>query len=152
MPVRLLFIQVGILQTENLSQPHAATIQIRFLGHKNNQYCKKVTCVAVSDSLVGPFIQQNKQPIISSEKCIDRLLFVDDDGNNVWVAEMNDDWITIKAETIHPCIHVSQAWGKVWPRVNEWPFVIKHHGKYYMTYSANSYESPFYGIGCASQR
>ena len=24
------------------------------------------------------------------------------------------------------------------------------NGLYYMTYSANSYESPFYGIGCAT--
>ena len=35
-------------------------------------------------------------------------------------------------------------------RVNEGPFVIKRNGLYYMTYSANSYESPFYGIGCAT--
>ena len=27
---------------------------------------------------------------------------------------------------------------------------IKHEGVYYMTYSANSYESQFYGIGCAT--
>ena len=26
----------------------------------------------------------------------------------------------------------------------------KHNGIYYMTYSANSYESPFYGVGCAT--
>ena len=34
--------------------------------------------------------------------------------------------------------------------MNEGPFVIKRNGLYYMTYSANSYESPFYGIGCAT--
>jgi len=51
---------------------------------------------------------------------------------------------------MHPCIHVSQEWEEVWPRVNEGAFVIKHNGVYYMTYSANSYESPFYGIGCAT--
>ena len=39
---------------------------------------------------------------------------------------------------------------KVWPRVNEGCFVIRRNGTYYMTYSANSYESPFYGIGCAT--
>ena len=72
------------------------------------------------------------------------------DGLNIWVAELEKDLMTIKKETMHPCIHVSQAWEEVWPRVNEGPFVIKHNGLYYMTYSANSYESPFYGIGCAT--
>ena len=33
---------------------------------------------------------------------------------------------------MHPCIHVSQAWEEVWPRVNEGPFVIKRNGLYYM--------------------
>lgn len=48
------------------------------------------------------------------------------------------------------CINVSQAWEEVWPRVNEGSFIIKHNGIYYMTYSANSYESQFYGIGFAT--
>jgi GH43 family beta-xylosidase len=45
---------------------------------------------------------------------------------------------------------VSQAWEEVWPRVNEGAFVLIHNDTYYMTYSANSYESPFYGIGFAT--
>ena len=57
---------------------------------------------------------------------------------------------TLKKETMRPCIHVSQEWEKVWPRVNEGCFVIRRNGTYYMTYSANSYESPFYGTGCAT--
>ena len=51
---------------------------------------------------------------------------------------------------MHPCIHVSQAWEEVWPRVNEGPFVIKRNGLYYMTYSANSYEESFLRHGCAT--
>lgn len=119
-------------------------------------------CVATSNSPLGPFKQALKKPMIEGEKCIDNSLFIDDDGKaylffdrfndglNIWVAELNDDLITIKPETMHACIHVSQPWEKVWPRVNEGAFVIKHNGMYYMTYSANSYESPFYGIGCAT--
>lgn len=119
-------------------------------------------CVAVSDTPTGPFKQTDKKPMIADEKCIDNSLFIDDDGkpylffvrfndgNNVWVAELENDLITIKEETMHPCIHLSQTWEEVWPRVNEGPFVMKHNGTYYMTYSANSYESPFYGIGCAT--
>ena len=44
---------------------------------------------------------------------------------------------------------VSQAWEEIWPRVNEGAFVVRHGKFYYMTYSANSYESQHYGIGYA---
>ncbi|MDS1032410.1 glycoside hydrolase family 43 protein [Porphyromonadaceae sp. NP-X] len=119
-------------------------------------------CVAVSDSPLGPFRQTEEKPMLVEEKAIDNSLFIDDDGkaylffvrfndgNNVWVAELEKDLMTLKRETIHHCISVSQPWEEVWPRVNEGPFVIKRNGVYYMTYSANSYESPFYGIGCAT--
>lgn len=119
-------------------------------------------CVATSDSPLGPFRQMVQKPMLEEEKAIDNSLFVDDDGkaylffvrfndgNNVWVAELENDLMTLKKETMHHCISVSQPWEEVWPRVNEGPFVIKHKGVYYMTYSANSYESPFYGVGCAT--
>ena len=119
-------------------------------------------CVATSDSPLGPFVQDIKQPMLPGEKTIDNTLFIDEDGTpylffdrfndglNIWVAELEDDLKTIKKETLHPCIHVSQEWEEVWPRVNEGAFVIKQNGTYYMTYSANSYESQYYGIGCAT--
>ncbi len=118
-------------------------------------------CVAVADSPVGPFVQPEKKPMLEGEKSIDNSLFIDEDGTpylfwdrfndglNIWVAELEEDLITIKEETMHPCIRVSQSWEEVWPRVNEGPYVLKHKGRYYMTYSGNSYESPYYGIGCA---
>lgn len=119
-------------------------------------------CVATSDSPLGPFTQKEKKPMLEGEKTIDNSLFIDDDGTpylffdrfndglNIWVAELEPDLMTLKKETMHPCIRVSQEWEEVWPRVNEGAFVIKHNGVYYLTYSANSYESPFYGIGCAT--
>ncbi len=119
-------------------------------------------CAATGDSPLGPFRQEVQKPMIEGEKCIDNSLFIDDDGKpylffdrfndglNIWVAELEDNLTEIKTETMHPCIHVSQAWEEVWPRVNEGSFVVKHNGTYYMTYSANSYESPFYGIGFAT--
>ncbi len=115
--------------------------------------------VATSNSPLGPFTQEDKKPMIETEKAIDNSLFIDDDGTpylffdrfndglNIWVAELEENLIDIKPGTMHKCINVSQEWEEVWPRVNEGPFVIKHNGKYFMTYSANSYESPFYGIG-----
>lgn len=119
-------------------------------------------CVATSDSPLGPFRQKVKQPMIADEKCIDNTLFIDDngkpylffdrfnDGLNIWSAELEDDLITIRKETMKKCIHVSQPWEEVWPRVNEGSFVTRHNGLYYMTYSANSYESQSYGIGFAT--
>lgn len=119
-------------------------------------------CVATSDSPLGPFKQEVQQPMIPGEKCIDNSLFIEDDGQpyllydrfngglNIWVAELKDNLTEITPETAVKCINVSQAWEEVWPRVNEGPFVWKHDGKYYMTYSANSYESPSYGIGFAT--
>lgn len=118
-------------------------------------------CVATSDSPLGPFVQEEKKPMLD-EKSIDNSLFIDDDGKaylyfdlfndglNIWVAELENDLQTIKKSTMTKCINVSQPWEEVWPRVNEGPFVIKHKGVYYLTYSANSYESQFYGIGYAT--
>ena len=119
-------------------------------------------CVATSDSPTGPFVQSIKEPMIASEKGIDNSLFIDDDGtpylsfvrfndgNNIWIAELEEDLVTIKTETMTPCMHVSQAWEEIWPRVNEGSFIVKHKDLYYMSYSANSYESPFYGVGYAT--
>lgn len=119
-------------------------------------------CVATADSPLGPFVQDIKQPMIADEKCIDNSLFIDSDGKsylyfdrfndglNIWVAELEADLKTIKRSTLTKCINVSQPWEEVWPRVNEGAFVTKHNGIYYMTYSGNNYESPFYGVGYAT--
>jgi beta-xylosidase len=120
------------------------------------------TCVATSDSPLGPFVQTIQKPILADEKSIDNSLFIDEDGTpymyfdrfndglSIWVAELEANLLEIKKETLTPCIEVSQEWEKVWPTVNEGSFVIKHKDTYYMTYSANSFESPFYGIGVAT--
>lgn len=119
-------------------------------------------CVATSDGPLGPFKQDIQQPMIADEKCIDNTMFMDDngkayllfdrfnDGLNIWVAELKDNLIDLKPETMVKCINVSQPWEEIWPRVNEGSFVLKRNGVYYMTYSANSYESPFYGVGVAT--
>jgi len=118
--------------------------------------------VAVAASPLGPFVQTQKKPMIEGEKTIDNSLYIDDDGKpylyfdrfndglNIWVAELEDDLQTIKESTLTPCIHVSQVWEEVWPRVNEGAFITKHKGLYYLTYSGNSYESQSYGVGYAT--
>jgi beta-xylosidase len=116
---------------------------------------------ATADSPLGPFRQDVKEPLLS-EKAIDNTLFIDEDGKaytyfdrfndglNIWVAELEDDLKTIRQGTMKKCINVSQEWEEVWPRVNEGAFVVKNKDLYYLTYSANSYESQFYGVGFAT--
>jgi beta-xylosidase len=118
-------------------------------------------CVATSLSPLGPFVQDEQKPMLP-DKGIDNSLFIDDngkpylffvrftDGNEIWVAELENDLKTIRHNTLHPCIHVSQDWENRRGRVTEGPFVIKHNGVYYLTYSANDYQSQDYGIGVAT--
>lgn len=118
-------------------------------------------CVATSDSPLGPFKQEERKPMLEGQ-AIDNSLFIDDDGqaylsfvrftngNEIWIAELENDLETIKEETMKPILHVSQPWEEVWPRVNEGSFIVKRKGIYYLSYSGNSYESPFYGVGYAT--
>ncbi len=140
--------------------------EVYYIKNKNKFFmyysANEHICVATSDSPFGPFVQDEKQPMLPDEKAIDNSLYIDDDGKaylyfdrfndglNIWVAELEDDLKTIKQSTMTKCINVSQPWEEVWPRVNEGAFITKHKGIYYLTYSGNSYESPFYGVGYAT--
>jgi len=118
--------------------------------------------VATSDSPLGPFTQDVKEPMWTDQNAIDNSLFIDEDGTPylyfvrftdgsvVWVAELEKDLKTIKKETLKQCINTSQGWENIQGRINEGPFVVKHQGIYYMTYSANHFESPYYGVGYAT--
>jgi GH43 family beta-xylosidase len=124
-------------------------------------------CVATADNPLGPFRQEPKQPMTATDFiAIDHSLFIDDDGKpylffvreikepvyglEIWVAELETNLTAIKTGTMQKCIETSQQWEMVAPRVNEGPFVVKHNGIYFMTYSGNGYESPSYGIGVAT--
>ena len=93
---------------------------------------------------------------------IDNTLFFDKDGkpwlffvkfnngNQIWSARLKEDLLHIVPGSERKCLEMSQEWERVWPAVNEGPFVLYHNGLYYLTYSANSFESPKYGIGYAT--
>jgi len=126
--------------------------------------------VAESDSPLGPFVQYDKKPFHLDIPEIDTHLFIDDDGtkylyfvrftkgNEIWVAVLNDDLQSIKEETLTHCIGTSQPWEdssrEPYPhaRVNEGPFILKHKGLYYLTYSANHTANPDYGVGYATSK
>jgi beta-xylosidase len=126
--------------------------------------------VAESDSPLGPFTQTaaNFAPFHPDIKEIDTHVFTDDDGrrylyfvrftggNQLWVAELADDLRSIKENTLTFCFGTSQPWEdsarEPYPhaRVNEGPFILKHKGLYYLTYSANHTANPDYGVGYAT--
>jgi GH43 family beta-xylosidase len=118
-------------------------------------------CVATSDSPLGPFVQNVQQPMLP-DKAIDNSLFIDDDGkaylffvrftdgNAIWMAELNNDYKTIKTNTLRLCLTANTSgWEADLGKVVEGPFVVKHNGYYYLTYSANDYRSQNYGVGFA---
>jgi beta-xylosidase len=126
--------------------------------------------VAESDSPLGPFVQreENFAPFHTDIPEIDTHVFTDDDGrrylyfvrftggNEIWVAELGDDLRSIKEETLTYCFGASQGWENSarepysHARVNEGPFILKHKGLYYLTYSANHTANPDYGVGYAT--
>lgn len=119
---------------------------------------------ATATSPTGPFKQvggYQMDPLIGSEKCIDSHVFFDDDGkayvffvrftdgNCIWQAELEDDYITPRKGTLYKCFAVSQSWEDKMGRVNEGPNVIKVGKRYFLTYSGNDYRSQDYGVGYA---
>jgi GH43 family beta-xylosidase len=119
-------------------------------------------CVATSASPLGPFKQTVQEPMTPETIRIDPHVFRDDDGkyyfyyvafnngNEIWGAELNPDLLTINPNTMRRMIAPDQDWEKHRANVNEGPFVIKHNGTYYLTYSGSHVESPYYGVGYAT--
>lgn len=120
--------------------------------------------VATADKPTGPFVQQGDmqmKPLLGTEKCIDSSAFFDDDGtawlffvrftdgNCIWKCRLADDYMTPVQGTLQKCINVTAAWESKMGRVCEGPNVLKYNKRYYLTYSANDYQSQDYGVGYA---
>ncbi len=115
---------------------------------------------AVADSPLGPFIPEETWLF---EKTIDGHIFIDDDGKaylfyvswrdghdyGIYGCELEDDIVTAKTETELLIIKPDDSWEKTEGAVTEGPFVLKHNGLYYLTYSGNGYTSKYYAIGYA---
>lgn len=121
--------------------------------------------VAKSDSPLGPFVQYGgyqMEPLLGSEKCIDSSMFIDDDGtaylffvrftdgNCIWMCRLADDYTTPEEGTLKYCFSASSGWETKQARVVEGPNMVKHNGIYYLTYSANDYQSQDYSVGYAT--
>lgn len=116
--------------------------------------------IAVSDSPLGAFVQEKKQ-WISERNAIDGDFFVDDDGtvylyyvrfdggNVIYGSRLDEDTMTLDENAEKRLISAEEEWETKMGRVAEGPFMLKHNGKYYLTYSANDYRSIDYSIGYA---
>ena len=116
--------------------------------------------IAVSDSPRGPFTQREKKWLNECNE-IDGHFFVDDDGtvylyfvrfdrgNVLWCAKMNEDMLSYDPSTATFLFRAEDEWETRDCSVVEGPFVLKHKGKYYLTYSANHTRSADYAVGCA---
>lgn len=116
--------------------------------------------VAVADSPLGPFVQ-NEKKWLSEDKAIDGHFFVDDDGvtylyyvrlwngNEIYMSKMNDDLSAFDEKNERFLFRAEEEWELKDCHVVEGPFVLKHKGKYYLTYSANHTRSEYYAVGYA---
>ncbi|QNL50549.1 family 43 glycosylhydrolase [Olivibacter sp. SDN3] len=138
--------------------------------HRNTYYlaytANEQLAIATSDNPLGPFRQSQKRHLSGNTKQIDPYIFFDDgkaylyyvrldEGNRLYVAEMQPDLRDIKQETIIPCIQATDHWENTanasWP-VTEGPTVIKRGDLYYLLYTANDYRNPDYAVGYATAK
>ena len=116
--------------------------------------------IASADHPLGPFKQENKR-WLREGKAIDGSFFVDDDGevylyyvrldgqNRIYVAKMKKDLSEIEEEYEDCLICAEAPWETLDCLIAEGPFVIKHKGLYYLTYSCNHTRCIDYAMGYA---
>ena len=116
--------------------------------------------MAVADSPLGPFRQAEKRWLYE-EKAIDGHIFTDDDGtvylyyvrlhegNQIYVAKLSQDLMRIDTLYETCLIKAQEPWETVDCLVAEGPFVLKHKGHYYLTYSCNHTRCQDYAVGVA---
>ncbi len=129
---------------------------------------RMLLCLAVSDSPTGPFTDLYAPWFDEGYSCIDSDIFFDDDATPylyfdkvgasgyiyglVYVRQLSGTDLTITGDAVQ-CIQASQPWenpNSSVNRTNEGSFVFRYQDTYFMTYSANSWDNPYYGIGYAT--
>ena len=116
--------------------------------------------IAVSDSPLGPFYQP-EQKWLREGKSIDGHILLDDDGtaylyyvrlgggNRIFVARLTNDLLSIEKEYENCLIEAESEWETIDCKVAEGPFVLKHNGLYYLSYSCNHTRCKDYAVGYA---
>lgn len=116
--------------------------------------------IAVSDSPMGTFVPE---PSFLFDKSIDGHYFQDEDGTvyiyyvswregktyALYAMQMEPDCVTPILSTETLVIIASNEWEQQQAAVVEAPYMLKHKGKYYLTYSGSHFESIGYAVGYA---
>lgn len=142
----------------------------------NNKYIMTYTAegqiaIAESDSPRGPFKQTGTpEPYIIGQKGIDSHIYIDDDGtpyiywvrfglgkgNEIRVSRLRDDLKKMKGEQIQCLYSTPDTWERcdedTTRKVAEAPFILKHKGYYYLSYSCNTFRAANYSVGYATSK
>lgn len=123
--------------------------------------CGECIGIAVSDSPLGPFTECHDSVLYRG--AIDGHLFVDDDGdiylyyvhfsngNNIAGVRLNKNMKPLKS-TWKLLITPSEEWETREGNIAEGPYMLKHNGTYYLTYSGSNYVSRDYSVGYATSK
>ena len=115
--------------------------------------------IAVSESPTGPFVKLTDGWL--RNRTIDGHLLFDDDGsiyiyfadlknnNRIFAGKMSADLTEIEYECENVLIEATEPWETLDCRVAEGPFVLKHNGLYYLSYSVNHTRCEDYAVGYA---
>ncbi len=141
-----------------------------FYTAKNRQGSLRIG-LAVSDSPGGPFTDVKNEPFFDfGYAAIDANVLLDDNGKSylyysrdcsensdgylkkseIYGVALSDDLLSTQGEAVK-LLTPEQKWEKA-PGDTQWnegPEMIKHDGRYYLTYSANFFASPSYSLGYA---
>lgn len=132
----------------------------------NGLFYMVVTCnesigIAVSDSPLGPFTELHDSVLYTG--AIDGHLFVDDDGkvylyyvhfdngNNIAGVRLNKKMQPLK-HTWKMIITPREEWETRDGNITEGPYMLKHNGTYYLTYSGSNFINPEYAVGYATSQ
>ena len=115
--------------------------------------------IAVSESPTGPFVKLTDGWL--RNRTIDGNLLFDDDGsiyiyfadlknnNRIFAGKMSANFTEIEYECENVLIEATEPWETLDCRVAEGPFVLKHNGLYYLSYSVNHTRCEDYAVGYA---
>lgn len=129
-------------------------------------------CLAEAKTPGGPYRDLHAPWYDTGDACIDGHVFVDADGAayvyfarvevqekpvfkllaRIFGARLKPDLSGLASEPAL-CVEAAQPWETPAQRrslCNEGPFVFRDGGRLFLTYSANHYAEPFYGIGYAT--
>lgn len=125
---------------------------------------RQAISVAAAARPEGPFVDTSTAPLVYQLErggSIDPSPFVDDDGaaylvwksddnavnrpSSLWLQRLSDDGLTLVGERTELLSH-DRGWER--PLI-EAPSIVRADGRYFLFYSANWWESPYYSVGYA---